>query len=432
MDWASLKESLSPKQRFNRDVLWNVGSLGVLGVAGVVLSFVIGGCLGEAALGVFNQVYAAYVFLGQLAVGGVHTSVLKHVSHKQDDAAACSHAASTALALAFVLSAVACVVAYSAREWIGRLMESPDVATGLAWVIPGLLFFSLNKVLLNVLNGVRHMRAFAVFNSLRFALILGTVLVLIVMKAPPERLPLGFSVAEVLLFIGLMVYVNVRLFVLRLGPAPASWLREHVSFSVRGGLSGILSGLNVRVDVLMMGYFCSDHAVGVYALAASVASGFLQLPAILQRNVNPILGKCFAEGNSARIEEATRKIRRLVHPGMALLGLAAVAVYPLAIKVILPGRDFGDSWPVFCVLMLGTAVVSGYLPMGGILLQGGRPGAQTLLMACTITANAVMNALMIPHFDAIGAATATACAYVLQVVLLLTLARRFFGLSLWR
>ncbi len=70
--------------------------------------------------------------------------------------------------------------------------------------------------------------------------------------------------------------------------------------------------------------------------------------------------------------------------------------------------------------------------MGGILYQGGKPELHTLLMAMVIVGNAAMNAALIPWLGITGAAIATGSAYILQAALLLALAKRAFGVRLWR
>lgn len=431
MNWASLKQSLSLKQRFNREVLWNVASVSVLGTSGIIINFVIGRYRGEAALGVFNQVFAIYAILSQLAIAGVHASVLMHVSYNQNDAHKCSQITAAAMMLGFIMSSVVCLLAFGMRHLISG-WYSPEVIAGLVYVIPALLFFSMNKILMNALNGLRNMRAYAVFSALRFILVLAGVVAVIALGWRTECLPAGFTAAEVLLFIGLMVYLNARLFVLRMPRELRGWLAEHLSYGLRGALSGIISDLNARVDVLMLGCFTTDKAVGIYVMAATLAEGFLQLPVILQRNLNPIIGKSFAERDMRKIEEASRRVRRLLHPAMAAMGLAAALVYPLLIRWFFPGQDFGASWPVFCILATSVVLQSGYVPIGGILFQGGRPGAQTWLMLGSVLSNVVLNAALIPPLGIIGAAAATAVAYIIQAVLLVILARRLFGVRLWR
>jgi O-antigen/teichoic acid export membrane protein len=169
------------------------------------------------------------------------------------------------------------------------------------------------------------MRAFAAFSAMRFILILVAVLVLLRLDQSASALALCFTIAEVVLLVRLLVYVNVRLFVLRWPTALGRHIREHVWFGIRGVFSGFIADLNTRVDVLMLGCFTSDGIVGIYSMAAMLAEGFYQLPNAIQRNVNPIIGKCFADRDLPRIEDIGHRIRRILHPGMALLGLAAAA-----------------------------------------------------------------------------------------------------------
>src|SRR5262245_52235773 len=70
--------------KFSTDVLWNLGSLALLGASGVLINTIIAHCQSPASLGVFNQIFAFYIVLSQLAVGGMQFSIVKYVSHTDD------------------------------------------------------------------------------------------------------------------------------------------------------------------------------------------------------------------------------------------------------------------------------------------------------------------------------------------------------------
>src|SRR5215471_13262676 len=70
--------------KFSNDVLWNVGSLALLGASGVMINSIIGHYQSPESLGVFNQAFAFYIVLSQLAVGGMQFSIVKHLSHTDD------------------------------------------------------------------------------------------------------------------------------------------------------------------------------------------------------------------------------------------------------------------------------------------------------------------------------------------------------------
>ena len=299
-----------------------------------------------------------------------------------------------------------------------------------ALAAPGLLFFSLNKVLLNVLNGLRQMRSYAVFQAVRVLLILLTVTVMLVGGMQGDLLPLSLTVSEGVLFPLLGVHVGGRVLPFRMSGRLWSWLPEHLSFGVRGFLGGILTEMNTRVDVLMLGYFSDDFTVGIYSFAAILAEGLAQLPVVFRRNVDPILGRCFAEQDRSAMQDLSRRVKRKVYLLMGLIGVATTALYPVALKLLERGPELAASWAVFAILMAGIVANSGYRPFLGILPQGGRPGTQTVLVAALVGSNVVLNAILIPVIGIYGAAIATAFVYVLEALLIVLFARKLFDVAL--
>ena len=416
-------------RKFSIDFLWNVGSLAVLGASGIVLHAIIGRFAGAEALGIFNQVFAFYIFLSQIAVGGIHFSVLKHVSHHQMEPRRCAEVAVAGAVLAAGLSVLVALVAYGGRGLAGSLLDSPGVAVGLGWAAPGLIAFALNKVLLNTLNGLHRMRAFAVFQAARVLLIVTGVALIVASGWPASRLAAALSFAEWTLLAGLLLYVQQALpmFSARgLGP----WFREHLSFGSRGFLSGALTEANSRVDVLVLGIFRDDAIVGIYSFAAILAEGFAQLAFVVRRNLDPLFGESFARGDTERIERHARRVRRTFFPAMVLVGVAAMIAYRPAVDLFLPDGSFSASASIFVILMVGVVFNALYRPFLGLLPQGGRPGAYTLLVAAVVLVNLIGNLILIPRIGMTGAAVATAVALVVEAGLVWVAARRLFGVRL--
>lgn len=417
-------------RKFHLDVLWNVASLAILGVSGVMLNVVIARTVGAEALGVFNQVFAVYIVLSQLSVGGVHLSVLTYVARHPREPDKCASITVSALVLGAVLSSLWAAITWEIRAPLGRLFDSPGVADGLVLIAPGLIFFALNKILLNALNGAAAMRAYAIFQAARFLLILGSVLAIILLEIPGAPLAASLTIAEGILLPCLLLRVHFGLWRLKPSLLRRRWLREHLSFGARGLLSGALSEINTRVDILMLGFFTSDAVVGIYSVAAILAEGFGQLSIILRRNVDPLLGEHFANQDPLGIEEMARNLQRWFWPSMAALGLLAVGLYPMLLPLVVGGDDFGASSEVFVVLMLGAVINAGYRPFLGILLLAGKPGRQTLMIAVLTLANMLGNALLIPIWGMLGAAVASASVFVLEASLIRAAARRYCGVRL--
>ena len=60
-------------------------ALGFMAVSGIIYQMVIKGVYGDAVNGLFGQAFAYYVAAAQLAVCGIHFSVLKYASEFHDD-----------------------------------------------------------------------------------------------------------------------------------------------------------------------------------------------------------------------------------------------------------------------------------------------------------------------------------------------------------
>ena len=416
--------------RFTGDVAWNIGSLVFLAAGGLIINGVIVSLRGADALGVFNQVYAFYIVLSQIGVGGLQHSVLKQVAYMRDDRDACADATGVALGLIVLLTVPIALLGLALAQPIGDLLESQPVGEGLRYVMPGLIFFAANKVLINVLNGLRRMRIYAVFRSARFVLIPLFIVLIIALDQPASTLPLALTLAEVVLFIVLIVYIYTRLLPYRRPRNINHYVRAHLSYSVRGVLSGVLLELKTRTDVLMLGLFLSDTAVGWYSFAATLAEGFGQIAIAVRFNVDPIAGGHFADGERDKIGDLARQIRRYFWPGMAVLGTVSILAYPVVYAVLAGSSGLGESWAVYGLLAGAHIIVAGYAFMRGILLVGDAPGAFTMTIILTTGINIGLNALLIPPFGLVGAATTTAASIILEDAIIVYLARRLLDVRL--
>ena len=402
----------------------------ILGLSGIVINTLIAIYLGADALGVFNQVFAIYIFLSQFSVGGIHYSALKHVSYNQENYDKIGEIAISAVILSGVLSSIISVLTFVLRNEVGHLLNSSGVAVGLGLIAPGLIAFALNKVLLNVINGVSHMRAYAIFQSLRYILILCGVVLVILLSFPANYLAGSLTFSEILLLIVLLTYIHSNVVTLKIEAVSSKWYFEHISFGSRGFLSGALAEINTRIDVLALGYFMSDTIVGVYSFAAILAEGFGQLSIVVRRNVDPLLGLCFSKKNFLQIEQYSKKIKGVFFPLMIGIGIVAVILYPVGLKIFVADVEFRQSWYVFAILMVGVAINACYRPFLGIILQGGKPGMHTLLVSILVLSNIVGNILLIPILGMYGAALATASVFILEAILIKAFARKLFGVNL--
>lgn len=421
--------SLSPRTRFGVDFLWNIGSLAVLGVSGIVVNLLIARWGGATDLGVFNQVFAFFLFLSQICVGGIHYSVLKELSDTARDKAELSDIATAAVVLSGGLATVVVVCCLPLTEGVGRLFESPAVARGLALALPGVVFFSINKVLLNVLNGLRHMRAHAIFQALRYLLLVGSISAVFLLDLDRVWLCGALTLTELILLCLLLPYLHLRTVPLftglrRRGARVRGWMGTHLWFGARGMWSGVCTELNTRIDVLVLGFFFDDSKVGIYSFAAAFAEGFAQIPLVLRRNLDPLFGEYLARGMFTEIKALVRRTRRLFFPLMLVLGLVSTVVYGVCLPILVADPSYWESIWVYGILAAAITLTAWFRPFGGLLLQGGLPGTYTVMTLASLAVNGMVAMALAPSLGLIGCALGAAASLGVEAWLLVVLTQR--------
>lgn len=410
-------------------MIWNLVPVLLLALVGLGMNFAIGRWWGASALGAFNLVTPAFFTFAVLGAGGIQFSVLRAVAEDPDDPARVATVVVGALVPTVVFAALATGLCVVLSDPIGALVDNDDVATGLRWVAPGLFCFALNKVLFGIVNGLRRMRAFAVYTSLRYSLI-ATGLVLAYLRATPaDHLAVIWTFTEATLLL-VMICELVATVKLRLARGWWGWVKEHTSYSARGLLATLAFELNSKIDVWMLGVALPETAVGIYALASTLYEGAMQLGVVVQNNVNPVIARDLAKGERAPVDALIARTRRWFVPSMIGASIVAVVTFPLVIPTLVGDPAFGAGAVPFAILMLGLAMTAPWLPFNQILLMASRPGWHTVLVLGMLAVASAGNLVLIPIWGLAGAAIATTFALVVSAATLAVFARMRIGVRL--
>ena len=416
--------------RLRRDVAWNLVPVALLGVVGLGMNFAIARWWGAAALGVFNLVSIAYFVAGVVGACGIQFAVLRAVAEAPDDHERVAAVVVGALVPTAGIAAAVTVVFVALRGPVASLHGSEAVGEGMLWAAPGLFCFAINKVLFGVVNGLRRMRAFAVYTSLRYVLLAVGLGIARAEAIDAAHLAGVWTFAEVILLLVLAIEL-VATVALRRARNWTHWVRDHLHFGGRGVLATLAYEINSKLDVWMLGAFGIAKAqVGVYALAAALNEGAQQLPIVVANNLNPMIARDLAGGRAADVEKLAARTRRWFVPALVGAVVLASALYPALIPRIVGDPQFVEGTRPFAILMAGLAVASPYLPFTQILMMAARPGWHTVLVTIVLAINFAGDLALIPHFGPTGAAAAWAISVVSSAALIRVFARVRAGVKL--
>ncbi len=412
------------ENKFSVDLIWNVAAFGGIVVLGILLNIFIIQFYDASVLGVFNQVYAVYILFSQLAVGGVHLSVQYFTPRFASSNRFVSQILVTALLIASLFSIVTISIGYLLSDMIGSILNSPKVSEGLYFTLWGLLFFSFNKILLAMKNGLRQMKTFAIGQLLRFVFIFSAFLIITFQEADPVLLPSILAISEAILFVVLFLLSLPELFNYRHSGSKKVFMLQF-KYGNTAFTGNILLDVNTKVDVFTLGLFLSDAKVGLYSLAATIAEGFMQLPVLYRNNLNPIITRLHLSRNIQLKTKVLKKNIKTAYKYLSALGLLSIAVFP-AIPFLF---EIEEPWAVFTVyatLVGGVVITSGYQPLLMIFNQLGEPKLQTWYFFLIFTSNVIFNFTLVPFLGIYGAAIGTSLSFFVQVgVLKYYLAKKF-------
>ena len=400
----------------------------LLAVVGLGLNFLIAGWWGTGALGIFHLVTISYFVLAVAGACGIQYSVLRAIAARPDDRDHVAAVVVGALVPNAILAAAATAVFVAARGALARLLDHPEVAEGIVWAAGGLFCFAINKVLFGIVNGMRRMRAFAIYTSLRYVLIAVALFVARGTGIATSHLAGIWTFVE-----GLMLIVLVVEVVATVRPRhPAGWTRwtrDHLAYGVRGLPATLAYEINTKLDVWMLGAAgFTKEAVGMYSLAATINEGATQLSVVVQNNVNPMIASALVGGHRHEVEALITRTRTWFVPAFVAACVFGALAFPVLIPRVLGDPTLVEAAVPFAILMAGLALASPYLPFTQVLLMADRPGWHTVFMVLVVAANFVANIVLIPYLGLAGAAAATTTAVITSAILIRGLARGKVGI----
>ncbi|NUR99585.1 MAG: oligosaccharide flippase family protein [Kribbellaceae bacterium] len=236
---------------------------------------------------------------------------------------------------------------------------------------------------------------------------------------------LGLGLADLVVAVDAWRRVGRRLGWRRLG-LPNWWgrpdkdlARQVASYGLRGQVGGLITLLNLRLDVAILGAIAGPAILGGYAVASKYAE-LLRLPGTALTWVfYPRLAKLDQR-------HAAELARRLIRPTLAGIALAAIPVAALAGPVmrLLYGASFGSAVTPARVLVAGM-VLAGASGVASAYLYGrGTPGLNSIAFGAGLVVTVVLDVTLIPRHGAMGAAIASTAAYLTTDALLIGLLLR--------
>lgn len=210
-------------------------------------------------------------------------------------------------------------------------------------------------------------------------------------------------------------------------------LRRATRFGLQAWSANLLQLLNYRLDIFILSAVATRSAVGVYAIAVSVTALGWVLPNALQTVLFPRVATLDAATASTDITAeasdaaAARAIR---HSVLIMVPTAAALVVLVVLVPLIYGPAFARSTVLGFLLIPGVMAVGVAKVLSAVTSGRGFPRYALYTTVFTVPTTVALYALLIPPFDAAGAATASTLSYFAAFILTVVYFRKATAIPL--
>ena len=397
-------------------------------VSGVVL----GRSLGAEGYGVYSYALAVMSLLSVLAHAGIPSLLLRDISvgaaeqqwsNVREDI---YRGVVTVGALAVLISCVGFVVLNSFGNQLAGQMRAT-----FSWVLILLPLVALITVAGHVLRGLNEVLIGQAVEylgrSLVFLLLIAVSFYFLeVFQSPKVAIIAQVIAATVTLLLGGWKLKKIM----------ATWVHVPRTQRERPWIVGMLpftlisiaAVINSQVDILMLGWFRSVQDVGIYRVAiqgSTLVAFSLQIANMI---VAPRIAALYAAGEIARLQRLVTRSAQVV----------LIVAFPVALVFVLIGGSlaawiFGDEFistrVPLAILAIGYLFNAVFGSVGVLLNMTGHEKDTARVMWQTTGVNVVLNAILIPYFGTVGAATATALSVLIWNIVLFRMVRRRLNIN---
>jgi len=204
-----------------------------------------------------------------------------------------------------------------------------------------------------------------------------------------------------------------------------SW--EIIKGSYQFGLSGLLSQIFLKIDILMLSFLRDMTEVGMYAAGYKLLDFAYKIPIMAMRVFSPLLFQKSAHDKVGYLVISDAMLRGAVIAGMATSILFYILATPIILLVF--GEEFFSSVIILEVLSAGFAIKFISIAVETVLMTSDMQKQRVLSFSVATGINVIINITLIPIYGAIGAAVGTIVSEFVLLIFFTLYARRKLNIA---
>jgi O-antigen/teichoic acid export membrane protein len=408
-------------------VLILLGSL-ISILANFAYQFLLARLLGPSEVGLVNLGISVVTLVGLVIIFGLDRTVVRYVAYYMglEDQKRELGVVGSVLIILGVSTLIVLPIFWAASPVLAnQVFGKPDLLSVLRILSLGLPFLALTRVLLGVAQAYKQMTPILIIEqvtvpTLRVLVLVG--LALLVGASSPAA-ALSYTLAGAAGCLPAIFFAR-RIYRQRRGKtSPARGVGILLHFSFLAMLSIILNRTNTQTETLVLGAFSTSEQVGIYTVGLKATIFISIFIDALATVFTPFIAELYARKDFLRLAQQLKTVNRWALTLALPMAIILFIGSPDLMALLGPGFEAGV--PVLRLLVIAQ-VAYVVLGPGGLMLMMTDYNRLNLINAVlNLALSLVLDLVLIPRYDAIGAAVAGAITIIFVNLLRLYQTHRF-------
>lgn len=311
---------------------------------------------------------------------------------------------------------------YGCAGWLGeQLFQSEPVREGIIIISPAIILFSVNKFLTGYINGLGHMKKYAIIQGSRYFFLVFYIAVMVFSGQAYKKIFYAFGFSEIAV---LVLEIGYLWKTMPLWKPSADIMLYGIEFGFRAMLTNVLNDINTRIDILMLGFLCSDEVVGTYSYVSIIAEGIIAVLFVFRNNYNPVFAQLLYKKEIISLKSYYLDMKKKIRILMSVLGAGIILLY-VAFCFMLLDSSYLPSVPAIVLIVISCVFMAPYFTAGNLCTLNGKPQMDTLATGISILCNVLLDYFLVHKWGIIGAALATGISFIIFSVITFVLMRKY-------
>ena len=381
-------------------------------VLGYLYRVAAGRMLTTAEFGILNLALPIQYMIIILSSSGIAPTISKFISEceAKNDLKKRDLIISSSLIFYTIIGILLGIFSYLASPYIGLYIFNEERA-----IVPlkiasiALPFGMLVAVYTGIFQGFKRMEYMG--GTLVIEQVLRVVFAVLLMSIGASALNaiLGSTIG----FIAVLpiAYILFRKLDLRISHPSFDEFKKIFKFSLPVSATALAAFVLAYIDILLLGYFLSAEDVGIYSAASPTSRLVMAFSAALYAVMLPSISETVAKKDNEQLRGYIKYAYKLSFA--ILLPVTLISIFLSGpIITLLFGARYAAAAAPFEILVIGTAFL-GIFTLNSSIFQGAdKPGIPMKILVSTAFLDAVLNWILIPRYEIMGAAFASTLSFI--------------------